>query len=570
MKLSQYFLPTLREEPAEAELVSHRLMLRAGMIRQVASGLYTWLPLGWRVLQRVTDVVRDEMQQVGALEMTMPMVQPAELWQNSARWDKYGRELLRFVDRHDRDFCLGPTHEEVVTELVKQTVRSYKHLPLTVFQIQTKFRDEIRPRFGVMRAREFLMKDAYSFHLSLDDLNKTYHAMRGAYQNIFKRLGLDYRVVLADAGQIGGHASEEFHVLAESGEDELLYSESGDYAANVEQAVVVSPTTSIDEAAFLPVEATTVSGDDLVEICASLSVDLSHSLRVAFYVGKAGDDVAVVCRGDHQINPLKLAKSPLLDLPLSQVSEKYYQEKQGFLPMYADLSIFDGPILVDQSAAVMTNLLGGGQGHAQMKKNLNWQRDIAITQVADLRLAQAGDANPAGSGELKMARGIEVGHIFQLGDQYSDKMQCHVLNESGKAQTLQMGCYGIGVSRIVAACIEQHHDARGIIWPAAMAPFDVVLVPLNAHKSTRVQAAATQMYDAMRAVGIDVLWDDRKERPGVQFSDADLIGVPHRLVISERGLSANTIEYQKRTADESQAWSTEDWLSQLQAQLAAG
>lgn len=564
MRSSQVFISTLKETPADAEIVSHQLMLRAGLIRRLASGLYTWLPMGLKVLRKAEAIVREEMAHAGAQELLMPSVQPAELWQESQRWEKYGPELLRITDRHDREFCYGPTHEEVITDLVRQEIRSYKQLPITLYQIQTKFRDEIRPRFGLMRAREFLMKDAYSFHLDHDSLQQTYDAMYDAYSRIFARMGLDYRAVLADTGSIGGNASHEFHVLASSGEDAIAFSTDSQYAANVELAEAVSPTGQRSEPTVAMSAVDTPGQHTIEQVCDFMSVAAEQTVKTLLVEGQEEDSlVALVIRGDHELNEIKAEKHPLVYAPLTfatpeQVKQACGAEIGSIGPV--GLTI---PVIVDRAAAQIADFVCGANQHEQHLKGVNWGRDLAEPETADLRNVIAGDASPDGQGKLDIARGIEVGHIFQLGDNYSQKLNANVLAESGKSQILTMGCYGIGVSRVVAAAIEQHHDDRGIIWPLALAPFEVVLVPINAHKSVRLREAAEALYEQLSAAGFDILFDDRGLRPGVAFADMDLIGIPHRLILGERGLDEGKIEYKRRIDGHSTEFAIDEVITQL-------
>ena len=564
MRSSQVFISTLKETPADAEIVSHQLMLRAGLIRRLASGLYTWLPMGLKVLRKAEAIVREEMANAGAQELLMPSVQPAELWQESQRWEKYGPELLRITDRHDREFCYGPTHEEVITDLVRQEIRSYKQLPITFYQIQTKFRDEIRPRFGLMRAREFLMKDAYSFHLDHDSLQQTYDAMYDAYSRIFDRMGLDYRAVLADTGSIGGNASHEFHVLASSGEDAIAFSTDSQYAANVELAEAVAPTGQRSEPTMAMSAVDTPGQHTIEQVCDFMSVAAEQTVKTLLVEGQEEDSlVALVIRGDHELNEIKAEKHPLVSAPLTfatpeQVKQACGAEIGSIGPV--GLTI---PVIVDRAAAQIADFVCGANQHEQHLKGVNWGRDLAEPETADLRNVVAGDASPDGQGTLDIARGIEVGHIFQLGDNYSQKLNANVLAESGKSQILTMGCYGIGVSRVVAAAIEQHHDDRGIIWPLALAPFEVVLVPINAHKSVRLREAAEALYEQLSTAGFDILFDDRGLRPGVAFADMDLIGIPHRLILGERGLDEGKIEYKRRIDGHSTEFAIDEVITQL-------
>jgi len=567
MRSSKYLLSTLKETPSDAEIVSHQLMLRAGMIRKVAAGLYTWTPTGLRVLRKVENVVREEMEAINALEILMPMVQPADLWQESGRWDDYGPELLRIKDRNQRDFLLGPTHEEIISQLVRKEVSSYKQLPLTLFQIQTKFRDEIRPRFGVMRAREFLMKDAYSFHLTDESLQKTYDDMYKAYCRIFERLGLDYRPVIADTGSIGGSHSHEFHVLASSGEDAIAFSDSSDYAANVEMAEALAPAGE-RPAPNQKVEKHEVQGDELAAVLQPLSVESQQATKS--FIVKAADDidseyVQLVLRADHELNTVKAEKLAQVAAPLEILTET--EKATGVEAPYIGVVNAKLPLLVDSSAAHLADFACGANENGQWLTGVNWKRDTVDFSVVDIRNVVAGDPSPCGQGKVKIARGIEVGHIFQLGKKYSDAMKVGVLSESGKHETLTMGCYGIGVSRIVAAAIEQNNDERGICWPEALAPFQVVIVPMNMHKSARVQEAAEKLYTDLKAQGIDVLFDDRKERPGVMFTDMELIGIPHQVVVGERNLDENQVEYQSRKGGEKQKINLDDCISFIQQQL---
>jgi prolyl-tRNA synthetase len=549
MRTTEYLLATQKETPAEAEIVSHQLMLRAGLVRKLASGLYTWLPTGLRVLNKVAAIVRDEMNKAGAIEISMPVVQPADLWQESQRWEEYGPELLRIKDRHERDFVLGPTHEEVVTTLVKNEVSSYKQLPLNLYQIQTKFRDEVRPRFGIMRSREFIMKDAYSFHIDTDSLEQTYQRMHQAYCNIFERIGLEYRPVIADSGSIGGAVSHEFHVLADSGEDDIAVSDSSEYAANVELAeaicsdVRLAPSKEIQKVETP--NATTI--EQVAKLLNAAATDCVKTLIVNAAEDAPQPFVAIVLRGDHQLNDIKASKHPLVASPFALADEAKVSAHLGCKfgsigPVKLEL-----PILVDRSAATCSDFVCGANEDNYHFIGVNWERDVADFEVVDLRNVVAGDQSPDGSGNLQIRKGIEVGHIFQLGDKYSKAMSCGVLTESGKHQVLQMGCYGIGVTRIVAAAIEQNHDKYGIKWPVAIAPFSVAIIPMNMHKSHRIMETALKLYADFIAAGVEVLFDDRKERPGVMFNDMELIGIPHSIVIGERNLDNQQVEYKNRT-----------------------
>ncbi|WP_420933384.1 proline--tRNA ligase [Alteromonas sp. A081] len=571
MRTSQYLLATQKETPADAEVISHQLMLRAGMIRKLASGLYNWLPSGLRVLNKVANVVREEMNKAGAIEMLMPVVQPADLWEESGRWEEYGPELLRVKDRHQRDFVLGPTHEEVITALVRNEVSSYKQLPLNLYQIQTKFRDEVRPRFGIMRGREFLMKDAYSFHLEDACLEATYQKMHDAYSNIFTRLGLDFRAVIADSGSIGGNHSHEFHVLADSGEDAIAFSNQSNYAANVEMAPAVAPQKAHPSGAAQQQQE--VKGTSLEEILQSASATASNAVKVvvvkaassvdnAFSVndsvetsdskaGNAHDDawIALVLRADHTLNDVKAEKIANVAVPLVQASADKATQVLGVSPFFADVTNLDIPAYVDFAAAALADFTCGAGHENTLATNVNWTDEV---NAVDIRNVVAGDISPDGKGTLDIKRGIEVGHIFQLGRKYSEAMNCGVLSETGKHQTLTMGCYGIGVSRIVAAAIEQNHDKFGIKWPDAIAPFKVAVIPMNMHKSHRIKETAEALYQELLALGVDVLFDDRKERPGVMFNDMELIGIPHSIVIGERNLDNQQVEYKNRRTGDKQ------------------
>lgn len=547
MRTSQYLISTQKETPADAEVISHQLMLRAGLVRKLAAGLYTWLPLGLRVLRKVEQVVREEMDASGALEVSMPVVQPAELWQESGRWEQYGPELLRIQDRHQRDFCLGPTHEEVITDLIRNEVKSYKQLPLNLYQIQTKVRDEIRPRFGIMRGREFLMKDAYSFHIDQASLEVTYNKMYQAYSNIFTRLGLEFRPVIADNGSIGGSGSHEFHVLANAGEDAIAFSDGSDYAANVEMAAALPPANERRPPAAALAEIPTPGVRSIEDLSRLLSIPADATVKTLVVEGEEpGSLVALVLRGDHTLNSIKAEKLSGVGNPLTMASEEAVRAACGagfgsLGPVGLPL-----PIIVDHSAAQLADFSCGANRDDTHLTGVNWERDCPLTRVEDLREVVEGDPSPDGKGHLLIRRGIEVGHIFQLGRKYSEAMNATVLDEQGKSVTMTMGCYGIGVSRIVAAAIEQNHDERGITWPAAMAPFQLVLVPLNMQKSQAVADCAEALYQQFREAGVDVLLDDRNERPGVKFADMELIGIPHRLVIGDRTLAEGQLEYKGR------------------------
>lgn len=568
MRASQFLLSTLKETPSDAEVISHQLMLRAGLIRRIAAGIYTWMPLGLRVLRKVEQIVREEMNRAGALELSMPVVQPAELWHESGRWEQYGPELARLKDRHDRDFCLGPTHEEVITFIGRSEVKSYKQLPVNFYQIQTKFRDEIRPRFGVMRSREFIMKDAYSFHASHDSLEDTYWRMHEAYTAVFSRLGLDFRPVVADTGSIGGSHSHEFHVLAESGEDDIAFSTSSDFAANVELAEALAPAgerrpPSEDLEKFPTPNVKTI--DDLVK---SASITIDQTIKTLFVESSEGDLVALVLRGDHRLNEIKAEKIEGLTSPLQMADEQKVLAQVGagfgsLGPIGLNLRI-----IVDRSAAHLSDFICGANETDHHYRGANWERDVPSFEVADLREVVAGDPSPCGHGHLEIRRGIEVGHIFQLGTKYSEAMNAVVLDETGKSVPMSMGCYGIGVTRIVAAAIEQNYDASGIIWPASMAPFAVALVPLNMDKSEAVAAATETLYQQLLTAGVDVFLDDRKERPGVKFAEMELLGIPVRVTIGDRSLSEGNLEIQTRRAGKAETVSVDAVFDAIQSLLA--
>lgn len=547
MRTSQLLLATLKETPSDAELISHQLMLRAGLIRKLGQGLYTWLPVGFRVLQKVTEIIRQEMNKVGAQEILMPGVQPAELWQETHRWEEFGPQLLCMKDRHGREYCLGPTHEEVITDLVRGELRSYKQLPTCLYQIQTKFRDEIRPRFGVMRAREFIMKDAYSFHQDKASLQKTYDDMYQAYSNIFSRLGLDFRVVLADTGAIGGSQSHEFHVLADSGEDAIAFSPQSGYAANMEMATSLIPEPKRDKATDPLTIKETPNIRSVPEQAAFMGLQPKDILKTLLVKGIDAPVVALLLRGDDELNPIKAEKCPEVASPLTLVDEATLRALTKCGPGFVGPKDLPVHIIADHNVLSMANFSCGANIEDKHYIGVNWERDMPLpSRIADIRKVNAGDPSPDGKGTLEICRGIEVGHIFQLGTKYSQAMKATVLNEQGRQTVLEMGCYGIGVTRIVAAAIEQHHDAAGIIWPDVMAPFHIVLIPMGLHKSHRVRDAVTELYQQLQTAGFDVLLDDRDERPGVMFAESELIGIPHRLVLGERGLDAGTIEYKNR------------------------
>lgn len=549
MRVSQFFISTLKEAPSEAELVSHRLMLRAGYIRKLSSGLYTWMPLGLRVLRKVEAIVRDEMNKSGGIELLMPAVQPAELWQETGRWDVFGPQMLKITDRHEKLFCFGPTHEEVITDIARREVKSYRQLPLNFYQIQTKFRDEVRPRFGVMRAREFLMKDAYSFHANFDSLEQTYKVMYATYSRIFTRLGLQFRAVAADTGAIGGSGSHEFHVLADSGEDALAFCPTSEYAANVELAEAVAPATPHSSAVELLQKVITPGQKSIEEIATFMKVSPQQVLKTIAVVDGNGKFVLLLLRGDHMLNEIKAGK--ILG-EFRFASDEEIQQNMGCRPGYIGPVNKNHPVLADRSAAAMGNFVCGANEDGFHYSGANFGRDIHLDEagVHDLRNVVSGDTSPDGMGTLELCRGIEVGHIFQLRTKYSVALDANYLDENGKLQAMEMGCYGIGVSRIVAAAIEQNYDARGITLPVAMAPFQVAIAPIGMKKSEAVRQAAEQLYAEFSAAGIEVLMDDRDERPGVMFADLELIGIPHRIVIGDRGLKEGKVEYQGRRESE--------------------
>ena len=550
MRFSRFPISTTKETPADAEVISHQLMLRAGLIKRIAAGIYTWMPLGLKVVRNVERVVREEMENAGGVELSMPVVQPAELWEESGRWEQYGPELCRLKDRHDRDFCLGPTHEEVITDLAKTEIKSYKRLPMNFFQIQTKFRDEIRPRFGVMRSREFVMKDAYSFHENQASLEETYWRMHEAYSTIFDRLGLDYRPVEADTGSIGGSHSHEFHMLAESGEDDIAFSTESDFAANVELAEGLTPAATETQVSALE-KFDTPDAKTIEALEKQYDVPATSSIKTLFVEDTEGGLVALVLRGDHQLNEIKAEKIAGMSQPLRMAQETAVKSATG--ASFGSLGPvgLETRVVVDRAASVLVNFVCGANEDDKHFKNVNWGRDVNNFEVADLRTVVAGDPSPCGKGVLEIKRGIEVGHIFQLGTKYSEAMNANVLDQNGKSVPMTMGCYGIGITRIVAAAIEQNHDDNGIIWPDAMAPFSVVLIPLGMDKSEAVATAAEAMYLDLKTAGINVAMDDRKERPGVKFADCELMGIPLRVTIGERSLSEGVVEVQGRRDSES-------------------
>ncbi|KPK09859.1 MAG: proline--tRNA ligase [Acidithiobacillales bacterium SG8_45] len=572
MRTSRYLLSTVKETPADAEIVSHRLMLRAGMIRKVAAGVYDWLPLGLRVLRKVESIVRQEMDEAGAQELLMPAVQPAELWQESGRWEQYGPELLRLNDRHAREFCFGPTHEEVITDLVRREVRSYRQLPANFYQIQMKFRDEIRPRFGVMRAREFLMKDAYSFHVDGQSLQETYDQMYRTYSRIFERAGLEYRPVEADTGSIGGNASHEFHVLADSGEDSIAICDQCNYAANVELAPALPPIGKREAPGAAMEEVATPGKHSIEEVSQFLKVDAARTIKTLLVKG-VGGAIALVLRGDHELNEIKAEKLPQVAKPLVFVTPEEVKLEAGCEPGSIGPVGLSIPVIADESAARLADFVCGANEDGKHLLHVNWGRDVGEPEVADLRNVVNGDPCPRSepdqgcSGSLTLKRGIEVGHIFQLGTKYSEAMQATVLDENGNSVVMPMGCYGIGVSRVVAAAIEQHHDDDGIIWPDAIAPFQIALVPIGYNKSERLAAAVDELYDALKAAGFDVLLDDRNERPGVMFADMDLVGIPHRLVLGERGLDKGIVEYKQRAGADAEEISLAEVVPLMQKRI---
>lgn len=574
MRASRFLIATLKETPSDAEVISHQLMLRAGLIRKLASGLYTWLPLGLKVLRKVENIIREEMDAAGAQEVLMPVVQPSELWQESGRWEQYGPELLRIRDRKDTEFCLGPTHEEVITDLIRNDINSYKQLPANFYQIQTKFRDEIRPRFGIMRSREFIMKDAYSFHLGQECLQETYDRMHTAYCNIFSRIGLDFRPVLADTGSIGGSSSHEFHVLADSGEDDIAFSTASDFAANVELAEALTPSEERPSPAQEMSEVATPGQHTIEEVSKCLNLKPAQVLKTLIVLGEADEEggeqplVALVLRGDHELNEIKAEKIEGVSSPLVMATSEQIKATIG-----CDIGSI-GPIglkirtIVDRSAATVADFACGANKDGYHIEGVNWERDVAISEIADLRNVVVGDPSPCGEGTIEIKRGIEVGHIFQLGTKYSAAMKASVLDLNGKDQTMTMGCYGIGVTRIVAAAIEQNHDDNGIIWPAAIAPFQIALVPINLNKSDAVREQCEKLYSELTAAGIEVLYmDEEKARLGVMLANTELMGIPHRIVIGDRGLEKGLVEYKGRADEDKQELPLEGLLDFVKGQL---
>ena len=551
MRVSNFFISTLKEAPAEAELVSHKLMLRAGLIKRIGSGLFTWMPLGLKVLRKVEKIVREEMDAAGAVELLMPAIQPAELWRETGRWDVFGPQMLKIQDRHQRDFCFGPTHEEVITDVVRREVKSYRQLPLIFYQVQTKFRDEIRPRFGVMRAREFVMKDAYSFHTGIDSLEQTYRVMHDAYCRIFDRLGLRFRAVTADTGAIGGSSSHEFHVLADSGEDAIAFCPDSDYAANVEMAEALPPEAPRGAAGGMMQKVATPAKKTCGEVAAFLNLPVEQTVKTIAVIAQ-GRMHLLLLRGDHHLNETKIRKIPFLaDFRLAR--EEEIRTETGCIPGYIGPVGLQLPVVADRMVAVMSNFVCGANEEGYHLINVNFDRDVRDPdQILDLRTVVAGDPSPDGLGRLEICRGIEVGHIFKLHTKYSEAMNASYLDESGQPQVMEMGCYGIGVSRIVAAAIEQNHDGRGVIFSGAMAPFQVVIIPIGLRKNAQVKAEAEKLYEELCAAGIEVLLDDRDDRPGVMFADMELIGIPHRVVLGERSLKTQHIEYQGRQDEKPQ------------------
>ncbi|TDR80564.1 proline--tRNA ligase [Paludibacterium purpuratum] len=568
MRAAQFFISTLKEAPAEAELPSHKLMLRAGLIKRLASGLYSWMPMGLRVLRKVEAVVREEMNRAGSVELLMPSVQPAELWQESGRWEFYGKELLRMKDRHDRDFCYGPTHEEVVTDIVRKEINSYKQLPKNFFQVQTKFRDEVRPRFGVMRAREFVMKDAYSFHTDFDSLVETYNGMYQAYCNVFNRLGLKFRAVAADTGSIGGTGSHEFQVLADSGEDLIAYCPDSDYAANIELAEALAPAAPRAAATAAMQTVVTPNVKTIAQLVDFLKVDIRQTVKAVVVESDTDEPVLMMVRGDHELNEVKAEKIAGIKKPLTMATPAAIRDAFGAQPGSLGPVGFKGRVIADRTVAAMADMVVGANRDDEHLTGVNFGRDCAEAEVADIRNVVAGDPSPCGKGTLALCRGIEVGHVFQLRTKYAEPLSCNYLDRDGKLKPMEMGCYGIGVSRIVGAAIEQGHDERGIVFTDAMAPFTVVIVPMGYGRSELVRAAADKLHDELAALGIDVLLDDRDERPGVLLADSELLGIPHRVVIGERGLADGKVEYQGRRDASATAIDVAQIAAHLRASIA--
>lgn len=549
MRVSKLLLATLKESPSDAEVISHKLMLRAGMVRKLASGLYTWLPLGLRVLRKVENIIREELNKIGSQEVLMPATQPSELWKESGRWEQYGPELLRMKDRHGREFCFGPTHEEVITDMVRNEIRSYKQLPANFYQIQTKFRDEVRPRFGIMRSREFLMKDAYSFHIDEASLGETYEEMHSTYCKIFDRIGLDYRPVQADTGSIGGNASHEFHVLADSGEDDIAFSSDSDYAANIELAEAVASATECPAATQEMKLVDTPNAKTINELVEQFNLKIENTVKTLIVHANEESEhtlIALLVRGDHELNEIKAEKLEGVASPLCFATDEEIRKVIGAGPGSLGPVNIKIPFIVDRSVAVMSDFSAGANIDGKHYFGINWERDLPLADIADIRNVVEGDPSPDGKGTLSIKRGIEVGHIFQLGTKYSKALNATVLDEQGKATIMTMGCYGIGVSRVVASAIEQNHDDKGIIWPESIAPFQVVIIPMNMHKSDTLKPIVEKLYNDLLEANIDVLFDDRKGRAGIMFADMELIGIPHRIVIGDRGLENNLVEYKGR------------------------
>ncbi|MEH6627908.1 MAG: proline--tRNA ligase [Motiliproteus sp.] len=570
MRASQYLIATLKETPADAEVISHQLMLRAGMIRKLASGLYSWLPMGLRTLRKVERIVREEMDRAGAQEVLMPAVQPAELWEESGRWEQYGPELLRVTDRHNRAFCIGPTHEEVITDLIRHELNSYKQLPANFYQIQTKFRDEIRPRFGIMRSREFIMKDAYSFHIAQESLQQTYDLMQSTYTKIFNRIGLNFRPVEADSGSIGGNCSLEFHVLAESGEDDIAFSDSSDYAANIETAEALAPSGDRPAPAQEMTLVDTPNAKTIADLTGQFQLPIEKTVKTLIVAASEeieAEFVALLVRGDHELNEIKAEKLVEVAEPLRFATEDEIQSTIGAGPGSLGPINLPIPCIVDRTVALSADFSAGANIDDKHYFGINWERDTALPTVADLRNVLAGDPSPDGQGILEIKRGIEVGHIFQLGTKYSEAMDAKVLDENGRSQVMSMGCYGIGVSRVVAATVEQNNDENGIIWPDAIAPFQIALIPLNPEKSEQVKEVSEKLYADLQNEGFDVLLDDRKGRPGVKFADMELIGIPHRVVISDRGLNNGTLEYKGRRDEDKQDVAIDQLLDLIKSRI---
>jgi len=571
MRASQFLIATLKETPSDAEVISHQLMLRSGMVRKVAAGLYNWLPVGLRTLRKVEQIVREEMDKSGAQEVLMPAIQPSELWQESGRWEQYGPELLRVKDRHDREFCVGPTHEEVITDLVRNEIQSYKQLPTNLYQIQTKFRDEVRPRFGIMRSREFIMKDAYSFHSNTESLQQTYEVMHQTYCNIFNRIGLDYRPVLADNGSIGGNSSHEFHVLADSGEDDIAFSDSSDYAANIEMAEALAPTTERAAPGEEMTLVDTPNAKTIAQLVERHNLPIEKTVKTLFVKASEECDaefVALMVRGDHDLNEIKAEKLSLVAEPLEMADEDAIKALIGAGPGSLGPVNLPIPCIIDRTVAQMSDFGAGANIEGKHYFGINWDRDLPTPEAADIRNVVEGDPSPCGTGKLVIKRGIEVGHIFQLGKKYAEALNATVLDENGKAVVMDMGCYGVGVTRVVAAAIEQNYDDRGIIWPEAIAPFTVSLVALKYEKSAEVQQLADELYQKLTAAGVEVILDDRpKVSPGVKMADMELMGIPHRIVISDRGLKAGTLEYKQRSAADKEEISADQALEFILAKL---